>query len=469
MGSVDSTNVRLAEIAEIVQSDVNVAAIRKHVKEILQGPEFKGSPRCGKFLQYVVDRALAGDFEALKERALGAALFGRPLSYNNVDDPIVRVTASDVRKRLRQHYGQNGTHSTFRLDLPAGHYVPEFKRGRRRATTKMETANFLQDDDLLSEFIDRKAVLPDAEMVSTTVPTMAPNTRKREVWPRRTLMAVSVALLILIISAAVLIRSLRNVPAAVRVLPWSILFHSKHATQLIVSDPDIARIEEITGKEISVTDYAHHNYIPEPNELTSEERRIIDQNMGGFATASLDAGISAAIGELAHSTSEDITVQGARRLDLSAFNTDDNFILLGSPFSNPWSSMFSDQLDFQFVLEPNHGPQRIRNLHPGPHEELWYTETPPGQALGEEFAIVAFVQNPDHNGQILLLAGEGGQGTQAAGDLVTDLPRLSAELQRCGINPHGPLRHFEFLLRLTTTAGSLNHSEVVACHILDRE
>jgi hypothetical protein len=191
--------------------------------------------------------------------------------------------------------------------------------------------------------------------------------------------------------------------------------------------------------------------------------------MQGFTTASVDAAISAAIGELAHSSSENITVQGARHIDLSALNTDGDFIFLGSPVSDPWLSMFSNQLDFQFVLDRNLGLERIRNFHPGPHEELWYTGAPQGNALGEEFAIVAFVQNPAHNGQVLLLAGERGEGTKAAGDLVTDLPRLSAELQKCGINPHGPLRHFEFLLRITTTAGSLNHSEVVACHILDRE
>ena len=89
MESVDPINIRLAEIADIAKSGTNVVAIRRHVKEIIEGTEFKGSPRCGRFLQYVVDHALAGDFESLKERAIGAALFGRSHSYNNVEDPIV--------------------------------------------------------------------------------------------------------------------------------------------------------------------------------------------------------------------------------------------------------------------------------------------------------------------------------------------------------------------------------------------
>jgi hypothetical protein len=129
--------------------------------------------------------------------------------------------------------------------------------------------------------------------------------------------------------------------------------------------------------------------------------------------------------------------------------------------------MFNNQLDFQFVVDPKFSLERIRNLHPRPREEAWYTGTSRGQAVEEEFAIVAFVQNLSQKGQVLLLAGEGEQGTRAAGAFVTNLPRLSTELQKCGIDPRGPVRHFEFLLRLTTIAGSMDHSEVVACHILN--
>jgi hypothetical protein len=37
--------------------------------------------------------------------------------------------------------------------------------------------------------------------------------------------------------------------------------------------------------------------------------------------------------------------------------------------------------------------------------------------------------NPDQNGQVLLLAGENGEGTEVAGKLVTDLPRFATTLK----------------------------------------
>src|SRR4030088_1631095 len=97
-----------------------------HLDEIVKGPAFKGSPRSQAFLNHVVMKALHGDSEDLRERSIGIALFERPAAYDTADDAIVRVTASDVRKRLLQHYGNIGAESKIRIGLPPGSYVPEF-------------------------------------------------------------------------------------------------------------------------------------------------------------------------------------------------------------------------------------------------------------------------------------------------------------------------------------------------------
>ncbi len=81
----------------------DVASLDLHLHGVLEGDAFKGSHRSGKFLKYVVGRAVAGDFDSLKERAIGIEVFGRPPGYDTSADAIVRVTASDVRKRLLQH------------------------------------------------------------------------------------------------------------------------------------------------------------------------------------------------------------------------------------------------------------------------------------------------------------------------------------------------------------------------------
>jgi hypothetical protein len=105
-------------------------------------------------------------------------------------------------------------------------------------------------------------------------------------------------------------------------------------------------------------------------------------------------------------------------------------------------------------------------VHPRPGEPSSYVPTAKGWATGQSFATISFVQNPGKDGQVLILAGANGEGTAAAGELITNGPRLSAALQYCGISAPHPVRHFQLLLRLNTMAGSPSNVEVLACHIL---
>ncbi len=120
----DASNAREAELARIVATEQDASTLQEHIKEIVEGTAFKGSHRSAQFLKYIVDQAIAGHFENLKERVIGVELFRRSPSYDTGDDAIVRVTASDVRRRLLQHYGTYGNTSEFRIQLPLGSYVP---------------------------------------------------------------------------------------------------------------------------------------------------------------------------------------------------------------------------------------------------------------------------------------------------------------------------------------------------------
>ena len=128
MPQTHQNDARTLELAKIAGTEEDIALLQQHVKEVIEGSAFKGSHRSGQFLQYIVDQAIAGHFESLKERVIGVELFGRSPSYDTGDDAIVRVTASDVRKRLLQHYGRYGAISEFRINLPLGSYIPEILR-----------------------------------------------------------------------------------------------------------------------------------------------------------------------------------------------------------------------------------------------------------------------------------------------------------------------------------------------------
>jgi hypothetical protein len=109
-----------------VTEEINKSAILQELDNILASPPFRNSSRSKQFLSYVVQHRLDGHEELLKERSIGADLFHRPADYATGDDPVVRVQAGEVRRRLEQYYHEFSKTSEVRIDLPVGTYVPEF-------------------------------------------------------------------------------------------------------------------------------------------------------------------------------------------------------------------------------------------------------------------------------------------------------------------------------------------------------
>ncbi|HEY2466331.1 MAG TPA: hypothetical protein VGI45_00645 [Terracidiphilus sp.] len=103
--------------------------VREHLERILVSHAFAGSKRTQDFLRLVVNHALDGDLDSLKERMIGAEMFGRPVSYDTGSDSVVRVRASEARKKLALYYGENHDTSQIRIEIPSGSYVPRFHFG----------------------------------------------------------------------------------------------------------------------------------------------------------------------------------------------------------------------------------------------------------------------------------------------------------------------------------------------------
>jgi len=473
-----SVEEREAAIAHMAESEEWTTAVRAHVQEIVEGEAFRGSGRCGRFLTYIVNQSIAGHFESLKERMIGLELFERSPAYDTGEDAIVRVTASDVRKRLLQHYGKYGAASEFRISLPLGSYIPEIAYEAKSKAAQSVTGKPV--GDLQAAFpgsvTSHPGISPDHKTVTEQAfsgPAVAePETAlsDRKTGLRWLLFAAGIVLLNIAVWSLVWKRPPRvesgsgNAPALV--LPWTALLNSAHPSHLITSDPDIAAIQRLTQSRISVSEYANRHYLPEDASLSPDIKKFSLTLLRGDKAAAQDTQIAVNVAELARNSSKKIDVQVARNLQFSDLKTDDNFIFLGSPYSDPWFSVFNDLLDFRIFVEADSKEEAIQNVHPRANEEPFYTPTARGGATGQSFALVAFVANPDQDGQVLLLAGLNGEGTQAAGKFITDLPRLSTALQNCGISPLGPLKHFEMLLRVNTMAGYPSQFDVVACHVL---
>lgn len=103
------------------------AAIREQVERLTAHPLFANSKRYPALLTYVVDQTLRGNATDLKERSIGVEVFGRSPSYDANADPVVRITAGEVRKRLSQYYYDASHAGELVIELPTGSYVPVFR------------------------------------------------------------------------------------------------------------------------------------------------------------------------------------------------------------------------------------------------------------------------------------------------------------------------------------------------------
>lgn len=101
--------------------------MRLHLERVLSSHHFRNSRRCQSLLRYVVEHALDGHPDGLKERVIGQAVFDRDAGYDTNQDAVVRNAAAEVRKRLAQYYQDAAPNGhEMRIELPSGTYVPEF-------------------------------------------------------------------------------------------------------------------------------------------------------------------------------------------------------------------------------------------------------------------------------------------------------------------------------------------------------
>ncbi len=101
--------------------------VRCQLARIESHPLFVRSLRMRRFLEFTIERMLAGKADELKEYVLGVEVFDRPVSHDPRIDPIVRVEARRLRAKLRDFYQSDGAQDELMIEYPLGSYVPRFR------------------------------------------------------------------------------------------------------------------------------------------------------------------------------------------------------------------------------------------------------------------------------------------------------------------------------------------------------
>ena len=365
-------------------SEIDKIAVQQQLDRLLATPLFHSSKRYPSFLRFVVTHVLSGQTDRLKERVLGVEIFGRAADYDTNTDPIVRVTAAEIRKRIEQYY-QDPRHSQeIRLVLPSGSYVPQFSWPGRDAHQVPDSQGARQP------------------WASAGEPAAARTLPARGSWSVSawTKIALAVVLAAIMISSSVTWYATR--PTALKQF-WGPFVKSSEPVLFCMAD-------QSQYSTIRLRDAADPKH-----ELTLNDSQvtIIIDDLNPLVNM---AGLLRTYGKNYRVIAESTTSLTDLRRGPSVF--------IGA-FDNTWTLRLTAALRFHFANDPEMSRLWIEDRE-NPNKRDWMLVRSQQQQTGtyKDYAIVTRLIDPNTDQYAVIAAGIGRGGTVAAGEFLVDSHRM---------------------------------------------
>lgn len=420
-------------------------------QRVIAGPNFVRSPLLTKFLLFVVAESLEGRGNEITEHQIGVQVFDRPPDYRTLEDNIVRSYARQLRKRLAEHFAEQGSAEPVRIDIPVGAYVPVFLP--------------------VSEEVGREetpgAPTPAPGQTQPHAPP-AHNTEAAAAMESKALRWAAGAAMIVAYSAALIAitwYAARRSPApAVPQEPahmlWAELFSGPQNSYIVPSDAGFNLLEDISRRPVPLADYISGSYQGLP--LAGVDAHSAADLRSQQLTPFVDLQIAAALAHLTENDPQRVLVRFPRDLRLDDLKNS-NAVIIGSVGSNPWAAIAESNANFRIVDRPGMSGAQIINLKPQPGESATYSSHW-NEPAHETFALIDFLPNLSGNGHLLVLEGLDVAGTQAAAEMLL-YPSAIDPILKQAARPDKTLRNFEVLLRSTSIESNATGTQVIASRI----
>jgi hypothetical protein len=410
------------------------------VARVLASPHFSRSTRLRDFLMYITERGLADPEAPIHEPEIALQVFGRGASQGG-EDTIVRVHASQLRKRLEQYFLAEGATETTVIEIPKGNYAPVF------LTREVETGE--------------PAARPDTEAIA---PPAVASSRLKVPWR----IALVSALLLCAGWLAwddVRLRAGQSPALAPYVsLFWAPYLNSPLNFDIVMADSAFGFLQDLSGVEVSAEEYANRDYqkllnaIPPGDGLRESASRLTHRRYTSIG----DANLARSISWLANTRSDRLLIMHARDFQPLRLKTD-NVVLIGGKRSDPWAELFEPQMNFQYTYEGPRSYTVIRNLKPQPGEKGSYrAEEASEHRIPEGYCIIARLPNLSGTGKALLIAGTETEATEAGGEFVLGDASLTQLHRALKLRPGEAFSDFEALLGTSRVGGASPSAHLIA-------
>lgn len=113
----------------------NTQLVENELERILNSRHFISALQMQKFLKYIVLKTLFGRKELLKQYTIAVEGLGLPDSFNSEENPLIRIVAGRVRKKLETYYENEGLNDPIIISIPKGSYIPTFENAKKPASS----------------------------------------------------------------------------------------------------------------------------------------------------------------------------------------------------------------------------------------------------------------------------------------------------------------------------------------------
>ena len=410
----------------IPSSEVEKAAVHQQLEKLLATPLFNSSKRYPSFLRFVVAGVLAGQPDQLKERILGIEIFGRASDYDTNSDPIVRVTAAEIRKRIEQYYQDPKHAQEIRLFLPSGSYAPQFSWPGFPGG--MPSASAEQS----SQILQARRKIPTPLVAAELPPTKGFLRRQRKP-------ILVLAVLALAMGSGAFWYATR--PSVLKLF-WEPFVKSPEPVLFCIAD-------QIQYSSIRLRDA---NEPTRETTLADSMTAIIIDDVSPLVSV---AGMLRTYGKPYRLLGESATTLADLRRGPSVF--------IGA-FDNSWTLRMTGPLRFHFANNADMTQFWIED-RANPSKREWTLDRSLQLQTGvyKDYAIVARLVDPDTEQYVVVAAGIGRGGTVAAGEFLVDQRRMSEMLSQ--VPGDWKQKNLEIVLETQVIQGRSGPPRISAVHV----